>query len=155
VNRKSIIVAGLALALSASAALAQAPTTNNPPPPPPRGGPGGPGFGGFGGHRGGPGGWMGGRMARLPPEEMAKRQADAFAKMDANRDGKVTFQEFRADLERRKVEREEAMFKRFSGGQDSFTLDQLKARGGRGDRGGRGGRGPGRGGPDQGPPPAR
>ena len=85
-------------------------------------------------------------------EELEKRQADAFARMDVNKDGKVTFEEFRADMERRKLERQRAMFKRFSGGQDSVTLDQLKAREaqrfeGRGGRGGPEGR--------RGPPPAQ
>ena len=152
--RKTIVVAGLALALSAGAALAQTNTTANSPPPPPRHGPqqGGPGDEGRGFGRGdfgrGPG-WMGRGMGHRPfatREELEKRQADAFARMDANKDGKVTFEEFRADLERRKLERQREMFKRFSGGQDSVTLDQLKAREAqRFD--GRGRRGPG------GPPP--
>ena len=107
---------------------------------------------------------------RVTPEERRKIRADAFARMDANRDGKVSFEEFRADLERRKVERQRMMFNRFSGGQDSFTLEQLNARTaerfgerfeGRGFRGGPngapGGRRFGPGGPPPAPPapPAR
>jgi hypothetical protein len=122
-NRKTFVIAGMALALSAGAALAQG--QNSQTPPPPRHGP-------PGGPDGGRGGEIGrGRMGHRPyatREELQKRQADAFARMDANKDGRVTFEEFRADLERRKLERQREMFKRFSGGQDSVTLDQLKAR---------------------------
>jgi hypothetical protein len=70
----------------------------------------------------------------------------------------VTFEEFRADLERRKLERERRMFMRFSGGQDSVTLDQLKAREARrfeGRRHGPDGRDGGRDGPARETAPAR
>jgi Ca2+-binding EF-hand superfamily protein len=40
-------------------------------------------------------------MPRLTAEERAKRLSDAFARLDANKDGRVTFEEFRQDLERR------------------------------------------------------
>jgi len=65
---------------------------------------------------------------RLTPEERAKRRADQFAKLDANKDGKVTEPEFHAFIEARKREREHRMFLRFSGDQDAVTLDQLNAR---------------------------
>jgi hypothetical protein len=104
------------------------------PPPQPGGQPGQPGAA-MGHDRMGPGqmgrmGRMGpGRMGmRLTPEERAKRRADQFTKMDANKDGKVTEPEFRAFAEARKGEREHQMFLRFSGDQESVTLDQLNAR---------------------------
>ncbi len=65
---------------------------------------------------------------RLTPEERAKRRADQFARIDANKDGKVTESEFRAFIEARKREREHQMFLRFSGDQEAVTLDQLNAR---------------------------
>jgi hypothetical protein len=68
----------------------------------------------------------GGRGFRGPtPEEMRQlqeqRNARVFAEMDANKDGRVTQQEFTA-------QRERMAFQRFSGGQDSVTLPQLNAR---------------------------
>ena len=171
-----LIVTAAGALLAADIAAAQTPPPPPAPPggygqgagqgygPPPGGGPGGFGQGGPG--RFGRGGRGGFRRHRPTAEEIQKRNADLFAQLDANHDGKVTLQEFHADLERRKLEREKAMFDRFSGGQDSFTLDQLNARatarlnqGGPGGPGGPG-RGPGRGagGPGPGPggaPPAR
>ena len=84
------------------------------------------GPGGFGG-RGGPGHRFGPRH-RPSLEEIQKRNADRFAQMDVNHDGRVTFEEFRQFVERRRAERQREMFRRFSGGADSFTLDQLNAR---------------------------
>jgi hypothetical protein len=143
---KTILVTGLALALTAGAALAQA----GPSPAPRAAGvqpddqPGE--FGRrFERHMGrdGPGmrGWRGGQRPTLA--DVQRRNAQAFALMDANKDGRVTFSEFQRDLERRRLERQQEMFRRFSGGQDSVTLDQLNARAAeRLDRGGPG-RGPG------------
>lgn len=70
------------------------------------------------------------RMRRERPslEDVQKRNAEAFARMDANKDGRVVYEEFRQDLERRRAERQRRMFERFSGGQDSVTLEQLNAR---------------------------
>jgi hypothetical protein len=114
-----------ALMLCIAAPSFAAPT---PPPPPPGGqaqaqgphmrGPGGR-FHDFRGARG---------FQRANPEERAKRRAEMFARMDANRDGRVTEPEFHAFHEARKRERQHRMFQRFSGGQDSVTLDQLNAR---------------------------
>lgn len=116
----------LALALPVLAAPA-APAT----PPGPQAGPPGPDrMGPRGMTRMGPGpmGMRGGMRFRLTPEERAKRRADQFAKLDANKDGKVTEPEFHAFIEARKREREHRMFLRFSGDQDAVTLDQLNAR---------------------------
>jgi hypothetical protein len=97
---------------------------------------------------------------RRPTEaEMQKRRAELFAQMDANKDGRVTFEEFRQYQERRRLERQREMFQHFTGGQDSITLEQWNAQvaqrfDGRGSERGRGpgGQGPG---PDQGSRPAR
>jgi hypothetical protein len=62
------------------------------------------------------------------PQEVQQRNAAAFARMDVNRDGRVTFEEFRQDVERRRFQRQRLMFQRFAGGQDSVTLDQMNAR---------------------------
>jgi hypothetical protein len=90
---------------------------------------------------------------RQPPtaEQVQQRNAALVARMDANKDGRVTFEEFRADVERQRLERQRRMFQRFSGSQDSFTLDQLNARSLErlNDRAGRGGPD---GGPRRGPP---
>ncbi len=168
--RKLILIATAAGALlTADFAAAQTPP---PPPAPPAAanpgapqgygrlqGPGGPGgydgrgfdrAGRFDGGRFGGRGRFGRRGFRRPSlEEVQKRNADLFARLDANHDGRVTLQEFHADIERRRTEREKAMFDRFSGGQDSVTLAQLNARaaqrlnGGPAGPGGQG-RGPGR-----------
>ncbi|HTI67226.1 MAG TPA: hypothetical protein VL460_06730 [Caulobacteraceae bacterium] len=154
---RNILIAGLVAVLSAGAALAQNP------PPAPRAAPGvvppGPGprdQAGQGFRRDGRGGADMRRFMRPTPEEVQRRVGEAFTRMDANRDGRVTFEEFRQEQERQRMERQRQMFQRFSGGQDSVTLDQLKARALEqlNDRGhGRGrGRGPGR--PPGGQPPA-
>lgn len=157
---KIALIAGLAAAVAASAALAQSGQPQPPPPPRPSaaapyaqpygGEPGG--FHGRGeGFRPGWGGRFGMRHHMGPRPTLAevqRRNAEAFALMDANKDGRVTFDEFRRDLERRRLERQQDMFRRFSGGQDSVTLDQLNARAaqrldrdpGRGERGPGGGR---------------
>lgn len=96
-----------------------------------RGGMGGPGMGM---HRPGMRDGMGrggrgfGRGPRATPEQMRERNAQLFAQMDANRDGRATFEEFRAFQDRQRLERQRRMFQRFSNGQDSITLDQLNAR---------------------------
>lgn len=145
-----LIMAGVASLLAADLATAQTPPTAAPPPPP---GADGPARAGHGFGQEGPGRRMmwrhHHRHARPSLEDVQKRNAEAFAKMDANRDGRVTFEEFRQDMERRRLERQQTMFKRFSGGQESVTLDQLNARAAEryDDRGRRG--------PDKGAPPAR
>lgn len=147
-----IVLIGLAAALAAGAALAQTPppppsaygapqSSYNAPPPPPGyqgrndGGrgfqPGGPdGFGRdrldrgrFGGRRFWPA-----RGGRRSLQDIERRNAEMFAQADANKDGRLTFEEFRQFLERRRLERQREMFRRFAGGQDSVTLDQLNAR---------------------------
>jgi hypothetical protein len=129
---KTILVAGLAMALSAGAVAAQTPAPA--PAPAQRAAPAGPPAGSDGprfhrGFRGGGDGFHGRRFRQPPsPEEVQRRTTETFTRMDANRDGRVTFEEFRADMERQRMERQRRMFQRFSGGQDSVTLDQLKAR---------------------------
>lgn len=170
---KNILIAGVVIAITAGAAIAQTQTqtqTQRPAAPPAaagddrgaRGGPGGPGFRrgpGFGG----PGGFRGGQFRQPPtPQEVQQRNAALVARMDANRDGRVTFEEFRADQERQRTERQRRMFERFSGEKDSFTLDQLNARAlerlndrdGRRGPGAPGGPGARRGGPPAGQAPA-
>jgi hypothetical protein len=68
----------------------------------------------------------GGRGFRGPTSEemrqlQEQRNARLFGELDANKDGRVTQQEFTAYRER-------TAFQRFSGGQDSVTLPQLNAR---------------------------
>jgi hypothetical protein len=175
---KNILIAGVVIAITAGAAMAQtgAQRPANPPPPaagqPAAGQPDGPGpgFRGAPGFRRGPGGpGFGGFRGRFrqPPtaQQVQQRNAALVARLDANKDGRVTFEEFRAEQERRRMERQRRMFERFSGEKDSFTLDQLNARSlerlndrgqRRGFRGGPDGRGPdgrGRGG-QPGQPPA-
>jgi hypothetical protein len=135
-NPKHLLVATAALALAAGAALAQsaapAPAPGQAPraapaPPPPRAGPRadiGPRFR----HDGARGRFMGRRGPRPSLEQLERRNADLFAKADVNRDGRLSFDEFRQERERRRVERQRVMFQRFSGGGDSVTLDQLNAR---------------------------
>ena len=182
--KSSLLLTGAlgALALCVSTAAMAAPATTPAPPPAGAPAPGGPRMGPGMMGPGGPGmmgpGMMGhgqwGRMGRgrrgmgmmggprATTAELAKRRADMFARIDANKDGKVTEGEFHAFIEARKREREHRMFQRFSGGQDAVTLDQLNAKalereramegrrgGGRGPGGPGGPRGPG------GPPPAR
>jgi len=48
-----------------------------------------------------------------------------FNEMDANHDGKVSFSELKAYREAQRLKREEAAFKRFNGGQDSISKDQI------------------------------
>ena len=137
-------LAALSLAAAAGGAtLAQAQT---PPPGPQRAGP--PPAGDHG-PRGG-----GGEFGRFRPtlEEMKQLRAQRFAKIDANHDGKVTFEEFRAYQEAQKLERQHRMFSRLTGGKDSLTLAELNERAdarmhGRGGRMGRGGGRFGHGGP--------
>ncbi|OYX31825.1 MAG: hypothetical protein B7Y99_09605 [Caulobacterales bacterium 32-69-10] len=153
---RTILIAGLVAVVTAGAALAQAP----PAPPAPAGQDKGPGFHGGRGFHGGQGGPGGRRFMRQPPtaEQVQQRNAALVTRMDANRDGRVTFEEFRTDAERQRLERQRRMFERFSGEKDSFTLDQLNARSlerlnDRKDRQERGGRrGPGRGPGGQTPP---
>jgi len=92
--------------------------------------------------RGGPPTRMG--RPRLSPEERKKILAERFAKMDANRDGRVTFEEFHAAREAARLERQKAAFSRLTGGKDVLTLDQLERFADR-----RGPRGPMRGGGDR------
>lgn len=163
---KNILIAGLVAAISLGAGLQAQAQTSAPPSPPkagadrdfdgPRDGRGGHRFHDGRGFRGGPGGFRG-RGMRQPPtaEEVQKRNAALFARVDANKDGRVTFDEFRAAQERRRLERQREMFQRFTGQQDSVTLDQLNARSlerlkERGER-----RGPGRGPEGRTPPAAR
>lgn len=147
---KTLLIGGLTATIAAGAAFAQ--TTQPPAPPPAAGaehqmhgpgaggpgpgpgmmrgpGPGGPGPGMMqrGGRRGGFGAFGGGRN-RPTLEQMQQRNAQMFAELDANKDGRATQAEFTAMIERRKAEREKQMFQRFSGGSDSVTLDQLNAR---------------------------
>ena len=155
-----LIMAGAASLLAADLAAAQTPAA--PPAPPP--GPGGEGHHFRGPGPGGPGRMMmmrRGMRERPSLEDIQKRNGEAFARMDANKDGKVTYDEFRREIERRREERQRRMFERFSGGQDSVTLDQLNARAaerynqrGRGP-GGPGPRGQGAPGPNQNARPAR
>ena len=136
-------LAALTLAAAAGGAtLAQAQT---PSPGPQRAGPP------PGGERGPRGGGEFGRF-RPTPEEMKQLRAQRFARIDANHDGKVTFEEFRAYQEARKLERQHRMFSRLTGGKDSLTLAELNERAdarmhGRGGRMGRGGGRFGPGGP--------
>jgi hypothetical protein len=124
------------------------------------GGPQGPAFEGrgpgpgqmMGRHFGGRGG-MGGAM-RLSPEERKKLLTERFQKIDANRDGRVTFEEMRSWREAQRLERQKQAFARLAGGKDALTLEDFTRLGERGgpERGamGRGGRmGPMRGGPDR------
>ena len=82
---------------------------------------------------------------RATPEEIKQLRAQRFARMDANHDGKVNFEEFRAFMEARKLERQHQAFSRLTGGKDSLTIAELNERAdarmhGRGGRmGGRGG----------------
>jgi Spy/CpxP family protein refolding chaperone len=132
---KTILIAGLVAVVTAGTALAQ---TQAPAPPAPGQGQGfdgprgfrdGPGFREGRGFRGGPDGFRG-RGMRQPPtvQEVQQRNAALFARIDTNRDGRATFEEFRAEQERSRLERQRAMFRRFTGEQDSVTLDQLNAR---------------------------
>jgi hypothetical protein len=134
---KSIIIAGvsaLLLAGAAEGATAQSPASGQaapaaqPAPPPP--GFGGPGFRGGERFGRGDGDGRGFRGMRQRPtlEQVQQRNAQTFAQLDANRDGRVTQPEFQGFLERRRQERQRQAFLRFSGGQDSVTLDQLNAR---------------------------
>lgn len=138
--KKSIIAAGMAVVVAAGAGVAlaqsQAPASSvqSAQPAPPPGGPGGPQFDGRRGERFGPGGPGGrfegrGRMRQRPTlEQLQQRNAEWFARIDANKDGRATVQEFQTFRERQRQERERSMFQRFSGGQDSVTLQQLNAR---------------------------
>lgn len=134
-KRTLLIAAGAASLFLVDAAAAQ----TSPPPPPPPGGYGAaapappPGYG--------PGPRFDGQR-RLDPQAIERRNAEVFARMDLNHDGRVTFEEFRQVALRR-------AFDRFSGGADSFTLDQMNARAVERlrERGARRGFGPG------GPPP--
>jgi opacity protein-like surface antigen len=149
-----LIAVGAASLLAADIAAAQTQPAPPAPPAAPGGGPGfgrgGPGFDrwGPGFDRGGRHGFRGGRgrfdRHRPTLEEAEKRNAERFAQMDANHDGRVTFEEFRGYIERQRTERQRQMFQRFTGGADSVTLDQLNARAAERmkDRGGRGPGGP-------------
>jgi hypothetical protein len=134
-------LAALTLATAASgAALAQTPP-QGPPPGPPRAGPP------PAGDQGGPRGRFG--RFRASPEQVKQRNAERFAKMDANRDGSVTFDEFRGFLEARRLERQRQAFSRLTDGKNVLTLGQLNERADRfmqGPGGRRGLRGPGPGG---------
>ena len=129
-----ILIAGVAALLGAagtSASVAQTQAPARPPavqaaPAPAAPDMGMPGRDGRGGmHR-----ERGGRMGRggLTVQEAQARNAAMFAQLDANRDGRGTFEEFRAFQERRRLERQRQAFQGLSGGQDSITLDQLNAR---------------------------
>ena len=131
---KTLLIGGLAATIAAGAAVAQ---TGQPPAPPLGGGPqaqqgpGGPGPGAGPGARRGPGMRGFGRFgARQRPTvaDLQQRNAQMFAQLDLNKDGRATQAEFQGFLERRRQERQQQMFQRFSGGQDSVTLDQLNAR---------------------------
>jgi hypothetical protein len=139
--KKSIIVAGMAAVVVAGAAAGAALAQSQAPAPagqsaqsaPPPGGPGLEGRGGerFGrGDRGGRSDGRGFRRMRERPtlEQVQQRNAQWFARIDANKDGRATAQEFQAFREQQRQERERSMFQRFSGGQDSVTLQQLNAR---------------------------
>jgi hypothetical protein len=67
---------------------------------------------------------------RTPPtaEQLEARNTQLFAELDANRDGRATFEEFRQLQEQRRDERQRQAFQRFSNGQDSVTLSDLNAR---------------------------
>lgn len=129
-----LIAASLAALVGAGSAAAQ---TQSAPTPPAKeghdwrgaGGPGGHHFGrGDRGHRGGPG-MRGGRRGAPPTQaEVEKRNAEVFARLDANKDGKATLAEYKAFIEQRRAARQEAQFKRFSNGKDSVTLADLNAR---------------------------
>lgn len=147
----AIIGAGFAGAAGTSSTPAPASAGPGGPPPGMMGGPGmmGPGWRsgprGFGmmgmrgrGHFGGFGGGdMGGCMAdhRKPGDgktDQSPKRADlqtcltqTFNEMDTNHDGKVSFAELKAWREAQRTKREEAAFKRFNGGQDSLSKDQL------------------------------
>jgi hypothetical protein len=139
--KRLILIAGAAVILGGGAAGAATAPSAAPAPPagqtamPPGHPPGGPGMGMPGRMRGGPGmrgmrhGRMG-RMGRTPPtaEQVQARNAALFAELDANRDGRATFEEFRALQERRRLERQRRVFQGLSGGQDSVTLEQLNTR---------------------------
>ena len=129
-----ILIAGVTALLGAagaSASLAQTQGQARPPAAQAAPAPGAPGMAmpgrdGRGGmHRG-----RGGRMGRggLTVQEAQARNATMFAQLDANRDGRASFEEFRAFQERRRLERQRQAFQSLSGGQDSVTLDQLNAR---------------------------
>jgi hypothetical protein len=119
-----LAVAATALASAASAQIPspprQPPAARDLPPPPPGQGPAARRFDG----PGGPGGVRG----RATPEARTQRRADLFARMDGNRDGQVTFEEYRAFIEAERLARQKRQFERFSGGQSAVTLDQLNAR---------------------------
>ena len=65
---------------------------------------------------------------RVTPEERKKLIAERFARMDANRDGKVTFEEFHAAREAARLQRQRIAFSRMTGGKDALTLEQLNER---------------------------
>ena len=128
--KRILLLAAACASLATAAAAAQTATPAPAPPPPPGAGPGARSGDGPGGHMmmrrfGGQGGRM---MQRATPEERAKRRADMFAKMDANKNGQVTFDEYRGYIEAERLERQKRQFERFSGGQSAVTLDQLNAR---------------------------
>jgi hypothetical protein len=144
-----------ALSVVAASAMAAQPG----PGPGPQGQPGpavegrGPGPGQMGRHFGR--GQGRGEALRLSPEERKRILTERFQKIDANRDGRVTFEEMRAYREARRLERQRQAFARLSGGKDALTLDdftRLAERGG-GRMGmgrmGHGRMGPMRGGPDR------
>ncbi len=138
---KILLIGGLAATIATGAALAQ--TAQAPGQPPSVDhqahgqGPGGHGAGMGPGMRGqgvrGPGrgrgfGGFGGGRERPTLEQIQQRNAQMFAQLDVNKDGRATQAEFQAMIERRRAERQQQMFQRFSGGSDSVTLDQLNAR---------------------------
>ncbi|MEO6377292.1 MAG: hypothetical protein ABIO37_04620 [Caulobacteraceae bacterium] len=140
-----------ALTLTAATGGASLGQTQTPPAGPQRAGPP------PAGERGPSGRGMG--RFRATPEEVKQLQAQRFARMDANHDGKVNFEEFRAFMEAQRLERQREAFSRLTGGKDSLTLSQLNERAdarmqGRGRRmgpgGGRFGPGGGIGGGDRG-----
>ncbi len=150
--KRSYLLGGLAaFTVMAGASLAAQAAQPGPPPGGPNAGP--PRAEGRGpmmrhdGHRGG---------FRVTPEERKKLIAERFAKMDTNRDGRVTFEEFHAAREAARLERQKIAFSRITGGRDALTLEQLneradhfKERRGEGRGEGRGPRGPFRGGGDR------
>lgn len=115
---EKLIIGGLAATLIGGAALAQTPTPA----------PAAPGVQQQDGRGERGDRFRGGRRDRLSLEQLQQRNAEVFARIDANKDGRATQAEYTAFLEQRRQERLRAMFQRFSGGQDSITLEQLNTR---------------------------
>jgi RNA polymerase sigma factor (sigma-70 family) len=135
---KSLYLLGGIAAFSIVAAGAMA---AQPGPAPGPQGPGGPAFEGRGPGPGQMGRQFGrrGDGVRLSPEERKKILTERFQKIDANRDGRVTFEEMRTYREAQRLERQKQAFSRLAGGKDAMTLDDFTRLGERGGmrRGGR------------------